>query len=111
MYLSSIRSIDLHGMDRINAKITVSEFITDLIRLKEKEGVIIHGNGSGILRNEIANYLKHDKRVSEYKLDFMNPGCTIFKLKWRLTKYEKRGIICADIKEGRAKPYVYRRIW
>ena len=32
MYLSSIRSIDLHGMDRINAKITVSEFITDLIR-------------------------------------------------------------------------------
>ena len=47
MYLSSIRSVDLHGMDRITARITVDEFITDLIRLKEIKGVIIHGIGTG----------------------------------------------------------------
>ncbi len=35
---SSIRSVDLHGMDRITARITVDEFITDLIRLKEAKG-------------------------------------------------------------------------
>ena len=80
MYLSSIRSIDLHGMDRITARITVDEFITDLIRLKEKKGVIIHGIGSGILRKEVSMYLSHDKRVKEYKLDFMNPGCTVITL-------------------------------
>ncbi len=87
MYLSSIRSIDLHGMDRITAKITVDEFITDLIRLKEDKGVIIHGIGTGILRKEVATYLKQDRRVKEYKLDFMNPGCTIVVIEPdRLTK-------------------------
>ncbi len=87
MYLSSIRSVDLHGMDRITARITVDEFITDLIRLKETKGVIIHGVGSGILRKEVAMYLKHDKRVKEYKLDFMNHGCTVITLEDRLTKW------------------------
>ena len=87
MYLSSIRSIDLHGMDRITAKIAVDEFITDLIRLKEYKGVIIHGIGTGILRKEVATYLKQDRRVKEYKLDFMNPGCTIVVIEPdRLTK-------------------------
>lgn len=86
MYLSSIRSIDLHGMDRITAKITVNEFIEDLIRLKEKNGVIIHGIGSGILRKEVSLYLKHDKRIKEYRVDFMNPGCTIIVLDDNLTK-------------------------
>ena len=100
MYLSSIRSVDLHGMDRITARITVDEFITDLIRLKETKGVIIHGIGSGILRKEIADYLRHDKRVKEYKLDFMNPGCTVINLEDKLTKWEKRGIIWADREEG-----------
>ena len=56
MYLSSIRSIDLHGMDRITAKITVDEFINDLIRLREKEGVIVHGIGTGVLRKEVSEY-------------------------------------------------------
>ena len=101
MYLSSIRSVDLHGMDRITARITVDEFITDLIRLKEQKGVIIHGIGSGILRKEVSMYLSHDKRVKEYKLDFMNPGCTVITLEDRLTKWEKRGIIWADRKERR----------
>lgn len=86
MYLSSIRSIDLHGMDRITAKITVDEFINDLIRLREKEGVIVHGIGTGVLRKEVSEYLRHDRRVLEYKLDFMNPGCTIIELKDNLTK-------------------------
>lgn len=86
MYLSSIRSVDLHGMDRITARITADEFITDLIRLKEIKGVIIHGIGTGVLRKEISNYLWHDKRIKEYKLDFMNPGCTIITLNDNLTK-------------------------
>ncbi len=86
MYLSSIRNVDLHGMDRIMAIITVDEFINDLIRLKEAKGVIIHGVGTGILRREVSNYLKHDKRIKEYKLDFMNPGCTVILLNDKLTK-------------------------
>lgn len=87
MYLSSIRNVDLHGMDRITAIITVDEFINDLIRLKEAKGVIIHGVGTGILRREVSNYLKYDKRIKEYKLDFMNPGCTVILLNDKLTKW------------------------
>jgi len=86
MYLSSIRSVDLHGMDRITAKIMVDEFISDLIKLKENKGVIIHGIGTGVLRKEVTDYLKHDKRIKEYKLDFMNPGCTIIVINDKLTK-------------------------
>lgn len=86
MYLSSIRNVDLHGMGRITAIITVDEFINDLIRLKEAKGVIIHGVGTGILRREVSNYLKYDKRIKEYKLDFMNPGCTVILLNDKLTK-------------------------
>ncbi len=86
MYLSSIRNVDLHGMDRITAIITVDEFINDLIRLREAKGVIIHGVGTGILRREVSNYLKYDKRIKEYKLDFMNPGCTVILLNDKLTK-------------------------
>ena len=86
MYLSSIRNVDLHGIDRITAIITVDEFINDLIRLKEAKGVIIHGVGTGILRREVSNYLKYDKRIKEYKLDFMNPGCTVILLNDKLTK-------------------------
>ena len=73
-------------MDRITAIITVDEFINDLIRLREAKGVIIHGVGTGILRREVSNYLKYDKRIKEYKLDFMNPGCTVILLNDKLTK-------------------------
>ncbi len=77
----TIPQIDLHGMDREIARIMVKDFIGDVIALKEDTCLIIHGIGTGILRQEVHHYLKNDKRVLEYKLDFMNPGCTIVKLK------------------------------
>ena len=85
-FIDFLPSIDLHGMDRVCARIKTEEFINDSIKLKNKRVVIIHGIGSGILRKEIADYLRHDKRVKEYKLDFMNPGCTVISLEDKLTK-------------------------
>ncbi len=77
---SKIPSVDLHGMDREIAILTVKEFIEDCIKLKYQEIMIIHGIGSGILRKSVNNYLKTNKHVLQYKLDFMNPGCTIVTL-------------------------------
>ena len=77
----SYPSIDLHGEDRVNALIKVDEFINDSIKLRNKYIVIIHGKGSYILKNAIHDYLKHDKRVNEYKLD-INVGQTIVTLKF-----------------------------
>lgn len=82
MILSSYPKIDLHGMDREYAIFKVKEFIDDCYKLKSEYIVIIHGIGAGILRNAINLYLKNDKRVLEYKLDFMNPGCTLVRLKF-----------------------------
>ena len=82
LILSSYPKIDLHGMDREYAIFKVKEFIDDCYKLKHEKIIIIHGIGKGILRNAINEYLKKDKRVLEYKIDFMNPGCTLVCLKF-----------------------------
>ncbi len=69
-------------MDRSYAIFKVKEFIGDCYKLKYEYIVIIHGIGSGILRRAVNDYLKKEKRVLEYKLDFMNPGCTLVRLKF-----------------------------
>ena len=81
IYYPNRPSIDLHGMDREIARITVSEFILDNLKMKNYELVIIHGIGKGILRKEVHNLLKKNKLVQEYKLDNFNSGITIVTLK------------------------------
>ena len=66
-------------MDREYAIFKVREFIEDCYKLKHEYAVIIHGIGSGILRDAVKRYLQKEPRVLEYKLDFMNPGCTIIR--------------------------------
>lgn len=90
MFPDSLPSIDLHGYDRESARIAVKDFLTDMCMLKEKKCVIVHGIGSGILRKEITNYLKTDKRVAAFSLSFMNPGCTIVELNSFLDKTRKK---------------------
>ena len=80
MILSSYPKIDLHGMDREYAIFKVREFILDCYKLKYENIVIIHGIGEGILRKAVFECLKNNKYVLEYKLDFMNPGCTLVRL-------------------------------
>ena len=82
LILSSYPSIDLHGIDREYAVFKVREFIDDCYKLKYEKIVIIHGVGTGILKDTVRSYLQKEKRVLEYKLDFMNPGCTLVTLKF-----------------------------
>lgn len=79
--ISNIPTLDLHGEYRDNAIILTKEFIDDNMALQNEYIKIIHGIGKDILRIGIHDYLKHEKRVLEYKRDFFNPGCTIIKLK------------------------------
>lgn len=80
LYRSSMPQIDLHGEDRIGAIIKIKSFIEENIKLRNNEIAIIHGIGQGILRNEIWDYLKKDKRIEEYSLDMFNEGCTLVRL-------------------------------
>ena len=81
IFVDSLPSVDLHGYDRDTARVKVLEFINDNIRMKKDIICIVHGVGSGILKNEVHNTLKKNKNVLEYKLFYSNVGCTIVKLK------------------------------
>ncbi|MBQ2640066.1 MAG: Smr/MutS family protein [Bacilli bacterium] len=73
----NINKLDLHGYDRDSARILINEFIYDNYKLKNKKVVIIHGVGSGILKNTTHKVLKNNKYVNNYKLDNFNVGMTI----------------------------------
>ena len=81
IFIDNFPSIDLHGFDRDTARVKVLEFISDNIKMKKDIICIVHGIGSGIIKNEVHNTLKRCKNVLEYKLFFNNVGCTIVKLK------------------------------
>ena len=74
-------SIDLHGEYSFSAEYLTKEFIDDNIFLKNKIFCIIHGIGEGIIKKKVHDVLKNDKRIKSYKIDFINPGCTIVEVK------------------------------
>lgn len=78
---SHLPSLDLHGMDQKYAEIMILEFISDQKKMKNKEFILIHGIGSGILRRKTQEVLAHHREVENFKIDNFNPGCTIVKLK------------------------------
>lgn len=80
-YWTYYPTIDLHGEFAVTAYTIVNEFITDQIKLKQEYIAIIHGKGSGILKDEVHRILHSDKRVLQYHLDPENLGQTLVHLK------------------------------
>lgn len=81
MLYDYLPTIDLHGMDRDYARIQINDFIRDNYQINNKKVIIIHGNGTGILKKMTQETLKKNKLVEEYKIDNFNSGMTIVKLK------------------------------
>ena len=81
MMYKNLPTLDLHGEDRITARIKTEEFINDNVKLKNKLIIIVHGVGQGILKEEVHKTLKQNKNVKEYKLNIFNKGTTIVELK------------------------------
>lgn len=84
IFLERYPKIDLHGFDRDSARMMVKDYIDENIILGNEVIVIIHGIGSGIVKNEVYDTLRVNKNVLEYKTDNFNSGCTIVKLKMPL---------------------------
>lgn len=80
IFVDNLPSIDLHGFDRDYARVRVLEFIKDNKAMRNEIFCIVHGVGSGILKNEVYNTLKKSKDVIDYKLLYNNTGCTIVKI-------------------------------
>jgi len=69
--------IDLHGEFAVTAYTVVHQFITDNVKLKNPYLVIIHGKGSGKLKEEVHFILSKDNRVLDFRLDPENLGQTL----------------------------------
>lgn len=76
----NLPTIDLHGFDREYAAYKICEFIEDNYKMKNEKLVIIHGIGSGILKNTTQKVLKNNKLVKSYKIDNFNDGTTLVVL-------------------------------
>ena len=84
IFIDSLPSLDLHGFDRETARVAINDFINDNIKMKNKFIVIIHGIGTGILKDATQLTLKKNKNVIEYKIHPFNVGCTLVNI--NLTK-------------------------
>ncbi len=83
-------SLDLHGEYAITAYTIVHDFLLDNIKLKNEYVVLIHGKGTGKLKNEVLKILAKEPFVIEYNLDPINLGQTIVKLDLNYHKTKKR---------------------
>ena len=81
IFIDNLPTIDLHGFDRETARVATNDFVKDNIKLKKPCLVIIHGIGTGVLKEAVHTALKHDNNVLEYKLYNFNSGCTLVRIK------------------------------
>ncbi len=80
VFINNFPSIDLHGYTRDFAIIAIKEFINDNVKMKNEFIVIVHGKGTGILKETCLNVLKKNKYVKDYKIWYLNDGCTVVQL-------------------------------
>lgn len=78
--------LDLHGIDRDYARILINDFINDNYKIKNEKIIIIHGNGSGIIKKTTQDTLKKNKYVQDYEIYNFNAGMTVVTLKKRIDK-------------------------
>ena len=81
IFLERYPHIDLHGYDRDSARVATEDYINEHIVMGSEIVVIIHGKGSGIVKNEVHETLKNNRNVLEFHTDNFNDGCTVVKLK------------------------------
>ncbi len=81
MLYSNLPTLDLHGYDRDYARIQINDFINDNYKIKNRRVIIIHGNGSGVLKKTTQETLRRNKLVEDYKIDNFNDGQTIVNIR------------------------------
>lgn len=81
IFIDNLPSIDLHGFDRMTARMMINDFIRENMHLKQNIFVIVHGIGSGVLYHETHDALRKNKNVIDYKTYYYNNGCTIVEIK------------------------------
>ena len=81
IFIDNLPKLDLHGYDRDTARIMVLDFISDNIKMKNEIINIVHGHGTGVIKEMVHEVLNKNKNVIEYKTFYNNDGCTIVKIR------------------------------
>lgn len=81
IFVDSLPKLDLHGYDRDTARVMVNDFINDNIKMHREIINIVHGHGSGIIKETVHQTLIKNKNVLEFKTFYNNDGCTIAKIR------------------------------
>ena len=71
---SAPSEIDLRGMERIEAVDATQRFIDAAVMAKLEEVRIIHGKGTGALREAVQQELKRNKAVKSFRLGRFGEG-------------------------------------
>lgn len=80
IFTSNLPTLDLHGYDRESARVAIIDFINDNKKMKNDTIIIVHGKGTGILKQTTHSLLSKNKNVKEYKIDYFNDGSTIVRI-------------------------------
>ena len=80
LFIDSYPKLDLHGYDRETARVAIEDFIRDNKKMKNEIVVIVHGIGSGILKETTRMILSKNRNVSEFAICYNNIGCTIVRI-------------------------------
>ncbi|MDO5754833.1 MAG: endonuclease MutS2 [Tissierellia bacterium] len=78
------RQLDIRGLSIEEGRMEVDKYLDNCILVGLKEVQIIHGKGTGVLRQGITDYLKGDSRVSSIRFGNHNEGgmgVTVLQLK------------------------------
>ena len=81
MLYNQLPTLDLHGMDREYARILINDFIHDHYLIGDQSVIIVHGNGTGIIKKTTQEVLKRNKIVEDFKIDNFNSGMTIVRIR------------------------------
>jgi DNA-nicking Smr family endonuclease len=80
IFIDNLPKLDLHGENSETARVLINDFIKDNLKQKKNIFCIVHGVGSGILRNTTRDVLTKNKRVIDFKKFYYNQGCTIVEI-------------------------------
>lgn len=72
-----ISSVDLHGLTADQALALIEKTLSDALVKGSERLEIIHGLGSGKLKQVTHDYLRNSQHVRSFHLDIANPGATI----------------------------------
>jgi DNA mismatch repair protein MutS2 len=66
--------LDLRGKNGEEALLLVEKMLDDAVLSGSKQLMIVHGKGTGRLRQIIHEYLKDSKQIEDFRLGAMNEG-------------------------------------